>query len=269
MAKAAIHFFLLAACFLGCWFLLTSIRLTELFHIEELSKENERKVGEFILEAFKKGADEIESDSGRYLSVRLKKQLCEANAIADSGISLHIIVNDEVNAFSLPDRHLVINTGLIEYCLTPEELAGVIAHEIAHMEHHHVTKKMMKEIGLTMLMTIAGGRTSGEILRQAAQTLSSTAFDRDQESDADSTSVRYAVAAHIDPEHLANFLFRLSKEKNDMPKSFEWISTHPNSSDRAAEILKLKDRFNVTPQPVVSDSVWKAYQETIKNLSED
>lgn len=268
MAKALFHFCILAACFFITWFLLSSIRFTEIFRLEELSKENEHRIGTFIVDAFKRGTDEIESDSGRSLAARIKKQICQANAIAVSSITLHIIEKNEVNAFSLPDRHLIINTGLIEYCSNAEELAGIIAHEIAHMEHRHVMKKLIKEIGLTMLMTIAGGESTGEILRQTAQSLSSTAFDREQESDADSTSVRYMASAHIDPEHLANFLFRLSKEKNDMPKSFEWISTHPNSSDRAAEILKLRKDLSIAAQPLAGDSTWKAYQNTISKLTE-
>jgi predicted Zn-dependent protease len=262
--KALLHFLLLAACFLGCWYLLASLKLTQVFRVEELSRENEHRIGTYVAEAFTRGVDELGADSARALTAALERRICEANGIADSGITLHVVANGDVNAFSLPDRHLVVNTGLILYCASADELAGVIAHELAHMEHRHVMKKMVKEIGLGMLATIAGGKSTGEILRQTAKTLSSTAFDREQESDADSASVRYLQAARIDAEGLANFLFRLAGEKNDVAKSFEWISTHPNSNDRAAAILKLTNERSAASAPAASDSAWKAYQRVIR-----
>lgn len=268
MRKAIVHFTLLGAAFLGCWFLFSSLRLTELFHVEELSRDNERRIGTYVAEAFTRGVDELRSDSARGLTLALERRICAASAIEESTITLHVVANGDVNAFSLPDRHLVVNSGLILYCASADELAGVVAHEIAHMERRHVMKKMVKEIGLGMLATIAGGKSTGEILRQVARTLSSTAFDREHESEADSVSVRYLQSARIDPTGLANFLFRLSGEKGDVAKEFEWLSTHPNSGDRAAAILKLRDEGKVAAESAVSGSAWKAYQQVIRRASE-
>jgi predicted Zn-dependent protease len=256
MAKAFTHFVILALLFFGIWFLLSNVNFVEIFHVEQFTKDNEHKLGEFILDAVRRGNDELDSDTVQTCLDSIKNRLCTANDIADSSISIHILVKDDVNAFALPDRHLVVYTGLIRYCKSPEELEGVLAHEIAHMEHRHVMKKLVKEVGFSMLTAVAGGESSGEIGRQVVKLLSSTAFDREQESEADRSAVHMMANAGIDPESLANFLFRLSQEKKNIPKNFEWVSTHPNSQDRSAEILKLMKRETFRLRPVVNGYVW-------------
>ena len=85
----------------------------------------------------------------------------------------------------MPGRHLIIYTRLIQDCKNANELTGVMAHEIAHMEHAHVMKKMIKESGLTLLLSIAGGNVGGEVVKGILRKISSTAYDRSLESDAD------------------------------------------------------------------------------------
>ena len=256
MSKTLIHFAVLAVSFFGMWFLLSHVNFVEIFHVEQFTKDNEHKLGEFVIEAVRRGNEELESDTVQTCLDSIKHRLCAANNIADSSITIHILVKDDVNAFALPDRHLVVYTGLIRYCKSPEELSGVLAHEIAHMEHKHVMKKLVKEVGLSMLTTIAGGESGGEIGRQVVKLLSSSAFDREQESEADRSAVHMLAKADIDTENLANFLFRLSQEKKNIPKNFEWLSTHPNSQDRSAEILKLKKQETYRNKPIMDDDGW-------------
>ncbi len=264
MQKAFTHFLLLSFSFFGTWFSLSLIDYRGIFEIEEFTKENERKLGELILDAVSKSNKTITRTNVTRVTTEIKDRICEANGIVDSTITIHIIAVDDVNAFALPGRNLVIFTGLIRYCRTPEELAGVMAHEIAHIEHQHVKEKMMKEVGLAMLTALSGGDSGGEIVRQTVKILSSTAFDRDQESEADEYGVRYLAHAGIDPQHSANFLFRLSGEKNDISKHFQWLSTHPNSSDRAANILTLRKQETFTARSIMDSSAWKSYQTIVK-----
>jgi predicted Zn-dependent protease len=73
----------------------------------------------------------------------------------------------------------------------------------------------------------------------------------------------------MDPEHLANFLYRLSQEKTDVPKSLEWLSTHPNSSDRAAEIIRLRKETPVTPEPIADSLGWAGYRRRVKDAASE
>jgi beta-barrel assembly-enhancing protease len=267
MRKTFFHFSLLVLSFFGIWFLLSRVHFISIFKVEELTRENEHRLGEIILDAVKKNSTIIADDSINRFVGGIKKRLCDANGIADSSITIHIVVDNDVNAFALPDRHLIINTGLIEYCASADELSGVIAHEIGHMELHHVMKKMVKEVGVTMIASIAGGESGSEIVRLAIKQLSSTAFDREQEREADAAAVTYMAKANIDPRCSANFLFRLSGEKFDIPKRFELLSTHPNSADRAAEILTLRKKEMFTSLPITNSTSWTAFQKFVQSVA--
>jgi len=263
MKKASIQFILLAAFFFVAWLLFGEIDFVDRFHIEQLTKDNERKLGEFILDAVKQGHREIESDSVQTFVDSIKQRLCKSNGINDSSITIHILLQDDINAFALPGRHLVVYTGLIRYCNSPEELSGVLAHEIGHMEHGHVMKKLTKDAGLSMLTTIAGGNSSGTIGREMVKLLSSSAFDREQETEADISAVHFMAKANIDPENLANLLFRLSQDKNEILQRLAWLSTHPNSQDRAAEILKLRKQETFSSLPIADSTRWMAIKKIV------
>ncbi len=263
MNKIFLHLIIFILFFVGTWQLLGKINYSGFFQIEKLTKESEKKLGDIILDSLRKDNREFNSDSVNAYVENIKQKLCQANNFPDSSITVYIFENDNVNAFALPNGQLVIYTGLIDYCETPEELSGVIAHEMAHIEHHDVIKKLTKEVGLSMLLTLAGGASSGGIGKEVVKIISSTAFDREQESEADKSAVKYMVKAGVDPENFANLLFRLSREKNDIPKQFEWLSNHPNSKDRAAEILILREKENHHFEKVLNEKGWLAVKKIV------
>ncbi len=267
MAKIIVHFIVLVALFFGTWFLLGYVDYLKHFRVEELTKETEHNLGELILDELQKGSSELHSDTVYSFVNGIKNRLCTANGINDSSITLHILVRDEVNAIALPDRHLVVYTGMIRYCKSPEELSSVLAHEISHIEHGHIMKRLRKEVGLSMLSALAGGEANGEIARETARLLSSTAFDRQLESEADASAVHMMAKAEIDPEAFADVIFRLSQEKNDVPKHFEWISTHPNSQDRCAEILRLRKQETYHISPLAGSVTWANYKKILRGTS--
>jgi beta-barrel assembly-enhancing protease len=264
MRKAILHFVILSCAFFGMWIALSRIDFLTKLKIPQITKESERRITDFILESMRRANNELEADKASALAENIKRRICRANGIAENSITLHILIKHEVNAFALPGRHLVVNTGLIRYCLNPEELSGVIAHEIAHIERNHVMKKLGKEVGLSMLTSMAGGEAGGEIGRQMLKLLSSTAFDRGQEREADLAAVHMMAKADIDPEHLANLLFRLTHGKKDIAISLEWINTHPNAQDRSAEILKLRKKEALIARPIIDQGEWTTYQSRVE-----
>ncbi len=269
MKKILLQFFVLVALFFCVWFLLSRIDFVRHFHVEQITKDNEKKLGELVLENVERDNRELKSDSVRSFVNSIKNRICDASGIANSSINIHIIVKDDVNAFALPDKHIIVYTGLIEYCKSPEELSGVLAHEIAHIEHGDVMKKLVRDVGLSMLATIAGGNGDGEIGQDMVRLLSSSAFDREQESEADTAAVRMLAKASIDPEYFANMLFRLSQEKDNVPKHFEWLSTHPNSQDRAAEILKLRKQMTFQPRQIADSTYWAEIKGIVNHTERD
>lgn len=260
MQKLAFQFFVMVAIFFALWFSLSQINYVDRMDVEKFSKENEKRLGDLILKTIKATGKEVDSVKVRAYIDSLGRRLCEDNGVDFTRIKIHIIKSEEVNAFALPDHNMVIYTGLIEYAKNAEEVAGVMAHEIGHMEKNHVMKKLAKEIGIAMLWTIAGGDAGFEIMKETARVLSSSAFDRSQENEADLYAVEMMARSNIDPEHLGNFLFRLGQQHNEIPDELVWISTHPNSKERAAEIISKKKEYTFDRKPVLNTS-WEAVQK--------
>jgi len=253
--------------FLSVWFLLSRIDFTGNINFKRIGKSTEKKLGNLTLRAIKKNDREIESDSVLLLLNDIKKKICVSNNFDPENIKVHVLCNKVINAFSLPDNHLVVYTGLINYCKNPEELAAVMAHEIGHIENKHVMKKLTEEIGLTVLVTLSGAGSNPGIIQHIVKLLTSTAFDRSKEREADAAAVHYLAKTNIDPEHFADFLLRLSNEKSDIPLKLEWVSTHPNSKERADEILRLRKQESYNPVPIFSNDTWESLK-TRTNLED-
>ncbi|MEP7169549.1 MAG: M48 family metallopeptidase [Bacteroidota bacterium] len=263
MKKIFLQIMLLVFSFFAVWFALQQIDWIKIFHIEQAKKNMEEKLGDSYWEFFKKVSEEIKYKKVALPVDSIVKKICEENNINKEKIKIHILRKGEVNAFTLPNNHLVILSGLIETCDNEAELAGVIAHELAHMEKGHVMKKMVKEVGLSTLTSIAGGSSGAVIIKETAKLLSSSAYDRTLEREADITGVDYLIKANIDPEPFANFLYRLSDETK-MPNQIYWLSTHPESKERAEDIINyIKDK-KIIKKSILSSDTWIKLKEVLK-----
>lgn len=211
------------------------------FHLEE--DVIEEKLGKIYWDFFSDTEELVEDEEVLQPVDSLLAYLCRANGI-ERPVKLHIAKSSEVNAFALPDRHLVVYSSLIADCRNEMELCGVMAHELAHMEKGHVMKKLIKEVGLSVLAGMVAGNDGG-VLKETARLLSSTAYDRTLESEADECAVAYLVEADINPEPLGDFLYRLSEEE-DVSSLAEWVSTHPDSKKRSSMIWEEAKRLKRT-----------------------
>ena len=222
----------------------------------------EEKLGDMYWDLYSGSAVFVESDTVIAPLDSLLLHLCEANDIERDKIKLHVVQSDEVNAFAFPDNHLVVFTSLIAKCENQEELCGVMAHEIAHMQKGHI----VKEVGLSVLVGMASGGQSGEVLRSTAKLLSSTAYDRTLESEADKTAVLYLLQSGINPEPFGEFLFRLSKEE-ELPSLTEWVSTHPDSEKRSIQICNWakEGSDDIRFEKVLSLETWKTLQQAVSD----
>jgi predicted Zn-dependent protease len=127
-------------------------------------------------------------------------------------------------------------------------------------------KKLIKEVGLSALISITTGNSGSEIIKQTAKLLSSTAYDRNLEREADRKAVEYMVKAHIDPEPYANFLYKLSENNSQIENQLIWISTHPESKERAEFIIEYSREMSKTFQPILTQQSWNKLQELLKNF---
>ncbi len=168
---------LLVLIFVGGWLLLSQINFREWWGIDKASEKSEERISEFIKENLERTEDIIKDKKVTQKLDSLLERITDRNNLNRNEIKLIILNKPEVNAFALPTDYLVVNSGLIQACESPEALSGVLAHELGHMQLNHVRKKLIKELGLAVLISSTSGG-GGEVVRQVTQTLSSTAYDR-------------------------------------------------------------------------------------------
>lgn len=263
MAQIFIKGIAIAALFFGSWFALSQVSWTQLLHIEQMTARTEQKLGELFWDVFRQSDEAVQTTVVVAPIDTIVSRICAANRVNRQHIKLHILEKREVNAFALPDGHLVVYTGLIRQVNSPEALAGVLAHELAHIQNDHVMKKLGREVGLSVLIGAASGSGSPQIIREAARHLSGTAFDRGLEREADIEAVTYLSRAAIDPEPFADFLFQLSEKEQGTPDYLSWISTHPASKERARYIREKASQLHRSFSPAVDAQTWARMKEAL------
>jgi predicted Zn-dependent protease len=174
--------------------------------------------------------------------------------------TIKVIDSDEINAMALPGGFFYVNSGLILNADEEAELAGVMAHETAHVCAHHVAREMTRlnyaQIGMVPVMIFVGGWTGYGIYEgaQLAIPITFLQFSRDFEAQADYLGVQYMYRAGYDPQAFISFFEKVQALEKRKPgivsKAF---SDHPQTPDRIlhsqeeiARILPARDEYTVT-----------------------
>lgn len=160
----------------------------------------------------------------------LTEPLLRAN---ESPFEFQFTVADDpsVNAFALPGGFVTINLGLLRRADTGEEIAAVLAHELAHVDRRHGTQRVLRQLGTVALISLVFGGGDLHAPAELAGGLASSAYDREQEAEADAVGLETLRRAGIDPSGMARFFERVSGEPGAMVPAF--LSTHPDPGDRA------------------------------------
>ncbi|MFN7947265.1 MAG: M48 family metallopeptidase [Blastocatellia bacterium] len=170
---------------------------------------------------------------------------------SDSKIPFTIKVVDspDVNAFALPGGNLYVNRGLIEAAENEAELAGVMAHEVAHVAARHGMEQVSKGtlVNYASIPLIFLGGWGGYIVQQVAGLavpLTFLKFSRGAEKEADLLGAQYMWASGYDPNALITFFEKLQEKNKKKPGTIaKAFSTHPLTEDRIKEVRKLLERF--------------------------
>lgn len=198
----------------------------------------------------------------------LERLLSRLTAAAPSPYHFRIVVVDEksVNAFAAPGGHVVVLHGLIDRARTPEELAGVLAHEIQHVLRRHATRAIVQRASTALLVTAAFGDVSG-LIAFAAETATTLAYSRAYEEEADAEGLRLLHAAGVDPRGMIGFFETMLAEEVRVPKAVRYLTTHPSAEDRLARLRQLAPAGGAPPTPVLTDEQWSALRSVCARSS--
>jgi len=169
----------------------------------------------------------------------------------------YIVDTDAVNAFALPGGYIYVDRGLIARTRNVSELAGVLAHEIAHVALRHGAKNLQRQMRTSSMSTVLYRTILGRdpLLDQQALQLGnqlwSAGHSRADEASADSEAVKYMIAAGVDPRGMLSLFQELMVEERQDPRvqSVEWFDTHPNTARRLAATEATIARMMPRPAP--------------------
>lgn len=156
--------------------------------------------------------------------------------------SLTVVEDPEVNAYALPGGYVFVNTGLLDFAETEGELAGVIAHEIAHIDRKHGLNAVTRAVGFALVLQLVTNKSDNP--DRTAQVgalaigLAQKGYSRAAEYEADRYGVQFMTAAGYSKNDMISF-FRKLEQKYGSGSNFallQLVSTHPPTSDRIKAI---------------------------------
>ena len=188
--------------------------------------------------------------------------------------TIKVIDSDEVNAFALPGGFFYVNKGLILAADNEAELAGVMAHEIAHVAARHAMENQakMQALDIGMLAGILlGGGIIGNVLYNGGSFFEGMAFlkfSRGAEEEADRLGVQYMWAAGYDPSAMATMFEKLEAKNKKKPGTVaRMFMDHPAPADRRQAALNLAARFPERDEYVISSSEFQRVKNRMLRLS--
>ncbi len=188
--------------------------------------------------------------------------------------TIKVIDSDEVNAFALPGGFFYVNKGLILAADNEAELAGVMAHEIAHVAGRHAMENYGKMTAMNYGMLagiIFGGPIAGAVLQNAGgltQAMAFFRFSRGAEEEADRLGVQYLYASGYDPTGMSTMFEKLNSKNKKKPGTLSKLfSSHPQSIERRDSSLSLVARFPEKEEYIISTSEFQRVKAHLFRIS--
>lgn len=193
---------------------------------------------------------------------KLLKLVKHIKSFDENKMTVHISSKKDVNAYATIGGHLFINRGLIDELEKPEDLLGVIAHEIIHVEKRHVIHSVFQGAGLFLLIQTFFGDVTGvaAVLADNGNSLLQLSYSRELEKEADLLAVRAMLESRINPAGLTSALKLIEAEYNKTIKEMaggeiidkvmnqNFLRSHPQTEQRCLDIQNEIDHLRKTPK---------------------
>lgn len=194
-------------------------------------------IGKKVIEATRDKAEYCTAPEGLAALDSLVDKLA-AQADHEVPFRVYVVDDDVLNAFAAPGGHVVIYREIIDRANDPQELAGVLAHEMAHEVEGHPASGLVETLGYGIFSLLTPG--GGEIGSEVAAGIVTSKFSRDDELEADASGIALLNKAGIDSRGLARFFDTMDAAGNEIPGALEFLSTHPTGEHRQTQVANLQ-----------------------------
>ena len=250
-----------AACFLAAGYLVLQLAPQKLAFV--LPDSWRDRVGGQVEVSLTEGATVCSATTGVSALGVMAGRLAEGNPDMPP-LRVRVYNIPIMNAFAMPGERIVITAELIRRANRPEQVAGVLAHEVGHILKRHSETQLVRATGLQILLSIVTGG-GGDTISTIAGVAAILSYTREAEAEADDVALDLMQRAAIDPMGLKEF-FDIILAEEGKASDGTWrklqsaIATHPGTEDRIKKIHPLPD--DVAARPVLNDAQWLA----LKNI---
>ncbi len=200
----------------------------------------EKQLGQFIQQNFTEEGQVCQNTQLTHAVESIMTTLTDT--IEDSPYTFHVTIVDSpvVNAMAAPGGYLIVFRGLLQNTASPEELGGVLAHEIQHVLLRHTMQLIVRHVSSAFIIAALSGDASGMVsyALQAAQTLQTLSYSRSAEEQADEQGYKLLHRARVNPEGMLDFFAKLETSPRENTVS-HFLSTHPETKDRLTHLKTL------------------------------
>jgi beta-barrel assembly-enhancing protease len=179
------------------------------------------------------------------LATRLSK-----GAPSKTSFDIHVYDWPLMNAFAVPGEQIVLTKGLLDKAVSPDEVAGVLAHEMGHGIELHPEAAIIRGVGFGAALEVMLGGTAGGGLANVGLMLAQLGYSRSAEREADQHALELMKAASIAPKGLSDFFTRVIKMESEdggsAPTALSWLRTHPLPAERL-RLVRAQPSYPATP----------------------
>lgn len=216
----------------------------------------EKKIGEAAIGQFAP-SEKLCGDRDVYLAMQAIAGRLREGVPAEAGtFDIRVVDDPLVNAVTLPGGYIVVYRGLLRASDTPEELAGVLAHEMQHAVQRHSMKALGRQAALwSVVAWVTGGADVG--VGQLAGELAGLKMQREDELSADAGALEMLLAAQIDAGGFESFFEKLGRQEGSVPWLGQAVSTHPESQERLRRIRRWREARDYAAKPLLDRERWR------------
>ena len=184
----------------------------------------------------------------------------------DHEIHLYVLKHNKMNAFTTPSGYITIFSKTIEYATSEDEIAGILAHELAHVKMKHPTESFIRSVSSYILLNIIFGNSGADNIALLANSFNELKYSRENEREADKLALIILQESGFKSDGLMNFFLRIKKQNynnKSLNEGLSYFSTHPMIEERI-ELIK-NNSFPSQDKKHLSNQEWRA----LKNICND